>query len=317
MSEDTPSIWIKFPRPGKKPFILGAYYREHKLLNEVQPNITGDPRLQRSRWKKFLLQWASQKDGEEVAVAGDLNLDHLKWETPEQKHLYMIEDTKNLIETKGFTQQVEGATRFWIDTTPSLLDHFWMNNPAGIISCKNHLRPVADHNLMETSLRMKGSMINIQESLKRKWKNLDLDKFKQRIQNQDWENIYEIQDPNIAYDFLETRMKSALDEQIPIVKVQPSGRRASWVTSRTKEIIKIRDAAKIKARQSNSEDDWKLYRTNRNKVTEMIKQDKKNYFTEMYKQAEENKDVKNLFRISKEQLGWESGGPRQYNEQLF
>ena len=51
-------------------------------------------------------------------VVGDMNLDFLKWGTPEQAHEHMVTDTKDNIETLGYMQIVEGATRFWKDTSP-------------------------------------------------------------------------------------------------------------------------------------------------------------------------------------------------------
>ena len=182
MNVDTPSIWLKFPRQGQKPFVVGGYYREHKLRNQPQPNLTGYPKLQRARWKMFLDQCTSLQPGMDVLVAGDLNLDHLKWNNPEQVNHYMVEDTRNRIEILGYSQLVKGATRHWKDTTPSLLDHAWSNNTNRIVHCKNIVIPIADHNLVETLVNLKGKIGSNPESLKRKWKTLDLEKFKQRIE---------------------------------------------------------------------------------------------------------------------------------------
>ena len=309
MNLETPSIWIKLPRRGQKPFILGAYYREHKLFNQPQPNLSGEQRLQRQRWSKFLDQWCDIQPGTDAMIAGDLNLDYLKWISPEQRHLYMVEDVKNRVETMGFTQQVKGPTRFWVNTVPSLLDQVWTNNPVKIIFCKNHSRPVADHNMVETSVRLKGNIRNNQESRKRKWKTLDLEQFKEKIRQIEWEKILEIEDPNIANNFFEENMRKVLDELIPVNKIQPTKKKSNWVSRETKELIEKRNNARNTATQTNTEEDWTLYRKTRNKVTEKLRKDKSDYFNKLYEKIEENRDIKSLFRVTKEQLGWECGGP--------
>ena len=309
MNLETPSIWLKFPRRGQKPFIFGTFYREHHIINQPTPNLTGDIRIQRTRWNKFLDQWAAITPGTEAMVAGDFNLDHLKWTSNDHGNHYMMEDTKIKIETIGFTQHVKEPTRFMRNTTPSLVDHVWLNNPIRMIHCKNKSRPVADHNMVETLLKLKGKINNSQETMRRKWKLLNLEKFKNRIEAMNWDSIYNTTDPDIAYNILETNMKSALDEQIPVRRVQPKNKMKSWVTSETAEMIKERNTQRTTAVNTDSVEDWNKFRKTRNKVTELLRQDKKKYFSDMYTKIDSEGDTKSLFRITKEQLGWEQGGP--------
>ena len=125
MNIEIPSIWLEFPRPGQKPFVLGCYYREHTILNLPQPNLSNDPKLQRIRWAKFLDQWASSKQGMDIMVAGDLNLDHLKWISPEQKQKYMIEDTRNKIENYWIFPTGQRSNQVLGQTTPP---HYWIKS---------------------------------------------------------------------------------------------------------------------------------------------------------------------------------------------
>ena len=132
MEPDIASIWLAIQRKGKKPFILGAFYREHHLLmghNNGQENLTADPRLQKNRLNKFLVQWSEVDLRSDIMIAGDLNLDHQKWSHPEPGQEHMVADMKDRIETLGFSQMVRGPTRHWKNTTPSLLDHVWLNMP--------------------------------------------------------------------------------------------------------------------------------------------------------------------------------------------
>ena len=124
---DDKTIWIKIPRAGMKSFLLCAVYHEHKLLNIQGTNTTG--LLQMERWEKTLNQWAYIQAGVEVMMAGDMTMDYLRWDTPDQEHRLLVEKTKDTIETKGFMQMVTGPTRFWANTRPSLIDQIWSNQP--------------------------------------------------------------------------------------------------------------------------------------------------------------------------------------------
>ena len=94
-----------------------------------------------------------------------------------------------------------------------------------------------------------------------------------------------------------------------MVKVQPDGRQNSWVSTISKGMILDRDNLKQIAHITDSREDWHAYKVMRNKVTESIRRDKKNYFDKLFKDADEKKDAKSLFRITREKLGWTTGGP--------
>ena len=76
--------------------------------------------------------------------------------------------------------------------------------------------------------------------------------------------------------------------------------------------MKIRDKLRAKTVRTNSETDWRNYRISRNKVTAKVKYNKKKYLDELYSKADKNKNVKDLYRITTEQLEWKIGGPHSH-----
>ena len=307
MCEDIATIWMKFPRVGRKPFILGSVYREHKLINRPGPNLSGS--LQNERWSKIVDQWESIQGEGQVLVAGDLNLDHSRWDNPEYEHMNMINELRDKIETLGYVQMVRGPTHFWPNRRSSLVDHSWTNSPDTIVSCRNILRPVADHNMIETVLKLKGRIKTKMEIRKRKWSQLDHQRFKDSIAEVNWNKIYEIDDANLAYNYLEENIRKCLDQQIPIVKIQPAGTGKCWMKKETKDMITTRNELKAEAHKSNDPSTWKKFRQIRNKIVDKIRKDKKEYLLGLYKDVDRLKDTKSLFRLTKEQLGWGQGGP--------
>ena len=65
----------------------------------------------------------------------------------------------------------------------------------------------------------------------------------------------------------------------------------------------------MKAIVSDSDTDWFDFRRAINAVTAKIKIDKKEYFANLYEKADSDNNCKSLFRITKEQLGWNTEGP--------
>ena len=261
MEDDIATIWLKFPRRGKKPFFLGAVYREHKLLNRPGqgPNLSGNFQLERLR--KIVTQWENiQKEGGFTLVTGDMNIDYIQWDNLEYEHHDMVEAIRDNIETLGFAQLVKGPTRFWVNSRPSLIDHAWTNDTEAVTSCRNIFRPVADHNAVETIIKLKGKNKSKTEILKRKWTKLDIETFKLELNLVNWDQIYEIENVDLAYNFMEENLRRILDNQIPVTKIQPNGAGKTWIKDATKELIKQRDNLKLLAHNTNNQQDWYNYR---------------------------------------------------------
>ena len=130
MSVDVATIWIAVKIPGQKRFIIGGIYREH--------SIVAVPGSDNKR---------------ECQVTGDINLDYLEWGHPNYEHENMTELLKNNIETMGFHQLIETATRFWPNQSSTLLDHSWTNRPLKIVKTANISRSSSDHNVIITTIR--------------------------------------------------------------------------------------------------------------------------------------------------------------------
>ena len=132
------------------------------------------------------------------------------------------------------------------------------------------------------------------------------------LETKNWDEIIEMKDPDLAYNAIEENLKEALEKFIPIEKVQRKKDQKSWKTIETRKMMEDRDRERVKAAESNDDDDWKSYRKMRNKVLEKVRKYKKEHFKELFDKAEKTNHVKNTFRIAKEQLCWNTGGPLQH-----
>ena len=110
------------------------------LLLQVQPNLTGEPELQRQRWSRIVDGWKRAERNARVVMIGDSNLDFLRWNVPEYRVARMVQQTKDELETLGFCQMIRGFTRTWPGQPNSLVDQLWTNEPGCIISTTNQER---------------------------------------------------------------------------------------------------------------------------------------------------------------------------------
>ena len=259
MDDDITSIWIILGGRGRKNTITGGVYREFTMIGNNTPADSENPREQTKIWSKFLRQW--RKAGRMTSschLTGDTNLDKMRWNSPDNGTGQMIEETKDEIETENFVQLVQGPTHFWPGREDSLIDQAWTNKQGSIISCKNLERATADHNLILTTIRLKGNSGQEQEIIKRNRKNFIAEDYQKEISKIDWEPLYRIKNLDIAYDHFENSILNILDKMAPMCKAQPRKNVTNWVSQETRDKMLLRNIARENARKSKREDDWSL-----------------------------------------------------------
>ena len=130
MDNSTSAIWIQVGNQGRKSITIGGMYREQHLLGFPTPNPTAAPNLQLARWNKMLAGWKAAVTGDKnCVIIGDLNLDHARWNNPSPGNQRMVERTKLVVETMGFSQLIKTITRSWPGQEDSIVDHLWSNIP--------------------------------------------------------------------------------------------------------------------------------------------------------------------------------------------
>ena len=93
-----------------------------------------------------------------------------------------------------------------------------------------------------------------------------------------------------------------------MTKIQMSNKQKNWVSPQTRSLIADRNRLREQARSQDSDLLWQQYKILKNKITSDIKKDKKQHFSKLFERCQSNNDTKALYQITKEQLGWNSGG---------
>ena len=245
----------------------------------------------------------------DTIIIGDTNIDKMKWTNPEQRMISMVNTMKTEIETLGYIQMVKNPTRFWINSTDSLLDQIWTKNPDKFIQCRNISRGVGDHNMIEAIIRIKGQNKKPSEIIKRSWKNTTPEEIRTELGKKNWQEVLDSDDPILAYGKLEENLVEVVDRLAPNKRIQVTNRHKNWITERTRKLMEVRENAKEVALFTREEDDWEKFKKIRNKCTLEGKKDRNKYFKKIYEDSDRKHDTKTLYRTTREQLGWQVSGP--------
>ena len=221
MNNDISSIWIKIGSRGKRSLRIGGAYRKHKYFRQPEPDNSKDQIQQERRWLKFISQWKSAGNSGPCVVIGDLNLDQNKWNTPEAGQENMVEMVKRQIETMNMHQMIQGPTRFWPGTQPSLIYHCWGNTIQNICNVKNVTRGTGDHNLLSLNYRIKGKVAARLETKMRDRRSFNLEELKRRLTVTNWSSVLEAKDVNIANTEFEDKFVNILNEHTSSVNWKP------------------------------------------------------------------------------------------------
>ena len=304
-------VWIKVGTGKNNSVLIGGLYRQHQLLGQADKNFTNAEiiRQQELRWEKVVQTWINLSNDKNCIVVGDINLDQNKWNNPVSTQEHMVDLMKDNIETKGFQQLVTGVTRTMRNSEDSLIDHVWSNCLEKTIKIINKSRGSSDHNIVGIEVKLKGHMSGGSNVLKRCWKNFDEKECINAFKRENWTDILNIWNLDVAVWTLEDRIMRIMDVHAPFKVVQQRSNYKNWIGVETKSEMKLRDDARKKAKQSDLEIDWLEFRNRRNKCTSMQRQDKKQYLDKIYKDIEEDKNTRELFSVTRKLLGWSQAGP--------
>ena len=230
----------------------------------------------------------------------------MKWDRPDQSHEKMVNRNKDTIEAAGHVQVIEGITRTWPGQTDSQVDQCWLNFPQNIISHMNEVRSSSDHNLISILVKTKGKITAPLVIEKRTWKDFSPENFRQEVRNLDWSLFNETENLDTLNTIFEENVRMALDKTIPMKFIQSRKNHRNWVDHELKTLMQKRDNLRESARLSASPDDWHEYRQTRNRCTKMLRNKikKTGYMTSLYNTFKENRDIKGMYKTTKDILGW-------------
>ena len=253
------AIWLELGLPNKKKIIVCNAYREWQHLGQHHGE-SGTVAAQLQRWCMFLDRWEQAiKEGKEVVVMMDANLDFLKWTRADlpanditRRLSQLIEQLFSRIFPHGVSQLVTTATRSWPGQVDSGLDHIYSNKPDKLSSVQAEFTGNSDHKFIKVTRFAKSMSRNARYIRKRSFKNFCAEDFCRAVRDISWFDLFMSQDVHQATNLLTTKLNSILDVMAPVKTFQVRKKYAPWLSEETKDLIKKKKEAQIVAVESKT-----------------------------------------------------------------
>ena len=312
--ENIAAVWLEAGLPGQKSIIIFMAYRQWRLLGQPDDR-SASVCEQLARWTLFLHKWElALLEGKEVVVMMDANLDHLTWGCTENLPSYhssiRLKDLIELLFEKimplGVSQMVTCATRYERGQPISGLDHIYTNKPEKLSPVRTYFSGMSDHKLL-TVTRYTKSFVQLPRYVKKRvFKNFNKNEFVRLLSESNVDEVLTCSDANYAVNLLTNKINYILDILAPIRTIQTRANYVPGLSTETKQLQKQRNSAQKRAALTGNPEDWRIFRSLRNRATASVRKDKARW--ERNKFSDVDHSSTDIWRTVKTWLGWNSGG---------
>ena len=178
----------------------------------------------------------------DLFILGDMNINYKNKVSGEFKKL------KFFMQANGLSQLVTNATRN-SDKSKSLIDLI-LTNSKHISSAGTLSHFVSDHQPIFAVKKKKRDTREKEEFIGRSYKHYNKQEFRDKLNAQNWDEFYNISDPDSAWDYILNQITPILDKMCPLRSFSIKNYRPAWVTDELIEQIKDRDYFYKKAKTS-------------------------------------------------------------------
>ena len=217
------------------------------------------------------------RENKETIICGDLNCDLLKH--PPDNH------TKHLIyscEIHQLTQLIDRPTRI-TPNSQTLIDVILTTNPENISTQETLHTGLADHQLVYcVTSSHKARPQGIHRTIKaRNFKKFNEETFLKDLSECPWSSLEAYDDIDDAYHHWKTLFLDICDKHCPVVTKRVRKTFMPWIDQDIKNEIRLKHHYYDKAKETNLSVHWIMYKTLRNRVSNMMKRAKRIYYTNM------------------------------------
>ena len=256
------AVSIEINKPNSKPFLVVSVYRPP----DAPPSFFTD-----------LEDIVNKIDDErnDLYILGDFNCDLIKT-VPD----CATKNLKTLLETYQLSQLINEPTRI-TETSSTLIDHFITNDPKKIAHSGVIHTGISDHSLIYGIRKINIKPKNRENIIEmRNMKRFNSDKFLNDLAAQSWDDIYFFADnPNTMWGMWKDLFLQILDKHAPLQNKKTKLNKIPWINNEIKSLIIKRDKLKRKAIITKLNSDWQNYKKMRNDITTLLRQEKRNYYS--------------------------------------
>ena len=237
----------------------------------------------------------------ELFVMGDMNVNCLSKKSNDYKKLNF------LIQSNGLTQLIKSPTRN-TQNSQSLVDLI-LTNSKYVSEAGSLDHYLSDHQPIFVVKKKKRDDRPSVKFKGRSYKNFDRKAFGDKLLDLDWDDFYEIKDPNLAWDFILGKFLPILEVMCPIQSFSIKNYRPDWITPELIEQIKDRDYFYGKAKRDGDEDSWNIAKHLRNVTNYNIRRAKREFILDELEHCD--RDCKKFWKTIKMVIPSNKGDARK------
>ena len=197
----------------------------------------------------------------DIFFMGDFNIDYNKKSSAECKELI------NLMSSYGFKQFITDITRFGSKNT--CIDLIFSNcdyiKNAGTLDLN-----YSDHQAIFITKKKQITKTNKMKFYGRSYKNYATDVYKEKVQQLDWAELFDLDDPNKAWEFFIKKITECLESICPLKEFSINEYKENWMNRDLMELIIDKDMALKNAKKTKNIDDFIYSRKIRNETGKII-----------------------------------------------
>ena len=263
---DLECIWIEIIFPKTKGFLVGVIYKPPDSSNHLSENFEE---------KLNEMLETVMAENKECILMGDMNCNYL--ERSEHK------EVKSIISNNGLKQLIKSPTRI-TNNSKTLIDVIYSNEPEKINSIKVIPADLSDHELLGCVRKLHSIKHSPKQIKCRNYTNYDPKLFCEDLESENFSNVFDSRSTDVAWKHLKEILHYYINKHAPMITKKVKGRLCPWMTTKVKQEMNIRDKLLRRARRTKAENDWSIYKRQRNNVTSLVKKVKNNYFRDLLRE---------------------------------
>lgn len=225
---------------------------------------------------------------DEILITGDFNINLFNLNNP----------LTTSFESYNLFQVINEPTRI-TNTTSTLLDPIFVSNPELVLSQGTiSVDTFSDHRMVFCNLRIEKSRIEPRMVKFRSFRAFNVNAFLRDLNALPLCRIVEANHIDDKVEIFNALVLGIFDKHAPIKEVRITKPKAPWMSENLKEFMRQRDRALQAFKLSKSAEDWEIYKRLRNFTLSMVRENKKRYLDDIYKEKNHRKTWQALRTLS-------------------
>lgn len=210
-------------------------------------------------------------------ILGDFNINQLDTTSPQFKYF-----RENITEPLSLTQIVNKSTRI-TQKTNTLIDLILTSFPENCRgSGATEVSGISDHHMVYMNYAVAKPKIEKKMVTRRNLRNFCKENFLTDCENTPWNriNIFAEEDVENKATLLEEMFGKLIDKHAPMVTFIEKHKQDNWINKKIEKSWDKRDKLKTKWNRSGKDEDKKIFKEYRNKVSHMVRRAQKKYYNQ-------------------------------------